>query len=203
MSFLTRNKDELVARGIDPARVPPGQYVTERFPVLHAGAVPRIDLSTWDFKVDGLVAEATSLDYDQVRALPAIMCTFDIHCVTKWTKLDTLWEGVAVGEMLAGVNIDPAATHVLVLAEHGFTANLPLADFMREENLFAYRYGGAELELDHGWPLRLVVPHLYFWKSVKWVRGVRFLDADSPGFWERNGYHMYGDPFREQRYWGD
>lgn len=203
MSFFNRRRDELVAKGIDPARVPPGQYVTDRFPVLHAGVTPRIDLATWDFTIDGLVAEPARFTYDEIRAMPSATRTVDIHCVTKWSKLDTTWEGVAVKELMSRVAIDPSATHVLVQAEHGFTANLPLEDFLRDDNLFAYRYGGEELELDHGWPLRLVVPHLYFWKSVKWVRGVRFLDQDQPGFWERNGYHMYGDPWREQRYWGD
>jgi DMSO/TMAO reductase YedYZ molybdopterin-dependent catalytic subunit len=203
MSFFDRRRDELAAKGIDPSRVPPGQYVTDRFPVLHAGVTPHIDLATWDFTIDGLVDEPARFTYDEIRAMPSATRTLDIHCVTKWSKLDTTWEGVPVNDLMARVAIDPSATHVLVQAEHGFTANLPLKDFLRDDNLFAYRYGGEELELDHGWPLRLVVPHLYFWKSVKWVRGVRFLGQDQPGFWERNGYHMYGDPWREQRYWGD
>ncbi len=187
----------------DASRIPPGQYFTERFPVLHAGVTPNIDLPTWDLTIDGLVSAPVKLTYDDVLAMPRRQATVDIHCVTKWSKLDTEWEGVAVGDLLETVTIDPSATHVVISAEHGFTANLPLADFMREPNLFAYRYGGEDLELEHGWPLRLVVPHLYFWKSVKWVRGIRFLDHDEPGFWERNGYHMYGDPWKEQRYWGD
>jgi len=201
MSLLGRKRAELV--GVDPARVPPGQYVTERFPVLHAGVVPKVDLGTWSFRVEGLVAEPKVWSYDEVRSMPMTERTFDIHCVTKWTKLDTRWEGVSVGELMSRVELDPSATHVLVQAEQGFTANIPLADFTRDANLFAYRFGAEDLEPEHGWPLRLVVPHLYFWKSVKWVRGLRFLDHDTPGFWERNGYHMYGDPFREQRYWGD
>jgi DMSO/TMAO reductase YedYZ molybdopterin-dependent catalytic subunit len=203
MSFFNRRRAYLAGRGIDPARIPPGQYLTERFPVLHAGVVPRVDLASWDFRVEGLVERPVRWSYGDIRSMTPVTRTFDIHCVTKWSRLDTEWEGVAVREVMAGVTLRPEASFVLVLAEHGFTANLPLGDFLREENLFAYRYGGEELEPDHGWPLRLVVPHLYFWKSVKWVRGVRFLDHDEPGFWERNGYHMYGDPFREQRYWGD
>ena len=171
--------------------------------MLHAGVVPKVDLGTWSFRVDGLVAVPKVWSYDEVRSMPMTERTFDIHCVTKWTKLDTRWEGVSVSELMSRVELDPSATHVLVQAEQGFTANIPLADFTREENLFAYRFGAEDLEPEHGWPLRLVVPHLYFWKSVKWVRGLRFLDHDTPGFWERNGYHMYGDPFREQRYWGD
>lgn len=203
MGFLSRRRDELAARGIDPDRVPPGQYTTERFPVLHAGVTPHVDLATWDFTVDGLVVEPVTWSYDDIRAMPATTVTADIHCVTKWTKLDTTWEGVAVPELMRRVELVPEATHVVVRAEHGFTANLALDDFARDGNLFAYRYGGEELERDHGWPLRLVVPHLYFWKSVKWVRGLTFLDHDEPGFWERNGYHMRGDPWAEQRYWGD
>ncbi|HKX75704.1 MAG TPA: sulfite oxidase-like oxidoreductase [Acidimicrobiia bacterium] len=203
MSFFSRKRVDIAERGIDPGRVPPGQYVTDRFPVLHAGVTPRVKLEEWDFTVGGLVEEPVQWSHDAFRALPAVTRTFDIHCVTKWSKLDTVWEGVAVSEVMSRVKLRPGVTHVLVSAEHGFTANLPLADFLAEPNIFAYRYGGEDLEPDHGWPLRLVVPHLYFWKSVKWVRGIQFLDHDTPGFWERNGYHMYGDPWKEQRYWGD
>lgn len=203
MSFFERNRAELEAKGIDLARVPPGQYVTDRFPVLHAGVVPEIDTATWDFTIGGLVDRPQTFDLDGFRGLPAREITADIHCVTKWTKLDTRWEGVPVSSLLEMAGPQPAASHVVIRAEHGFTANLPLEDFARDGNLFAWRFDGADIELDHGWPVRLVVPHLYFWKSVKWVRGFDLLDHDEPGFWERNGYHMYGDPFREQRYWGD
>ena len=203
MSFFQRNRDELLAKGIDPSRLPPGQYSTDRFPVLHAGIVPKADTSTWDFTVGGLVGTPLRLTFEEFRSLPVSTITADIHCVTKWTKFDTTWEGVPTRTILDRVGVAANASHVLIRAEHGFTANLPLDDFAREGNLFAWRYGGEELEPDHGWPLRLVVPHLYFWKSVKWVRGFDLLDHDEPGFWERNGYHMYGDPFKEQRYWGD
>ena len=203
MSFFTRKREELAAKGIDPARIPPGQYYTERFPVLHAGSVPKIELSAWDFSVDGMVASPQRWTYEEMMSKPAVRRTFDIHCVTKWSKLDTEWEGVAVSDLMSTIELLPSVSHVLVVAEQGFTANLPLSDFLAEDNLFAYRYGGAPLDLEHGWPLRLVVPHLYFWKSVKWVRGLRFLGQDEPGFWERNGYHMYGDPWKEQRFWGD
>ncbi len=203
MSFFTRKREELVAKGIDPDRVPSGQYMTERFPVLHAGVVPKVDLATWDFTVDGLVGAERTWSWEEFKAMPSSATTADIHCVTKWTKLDTEWSGVPVKDVWDQMDADPSATHVLVKAYHGFTANLPVEDFLRDGNLFAHTYDGKPLDLDHGYPLRLVVPHLYFWKSVKWVRGFAVLDHDEPGFWERNGYHMYGDPFKEQRYWGD
>jgi DMSO/TMAO reductase YedYZ molybdopterin-dependent catalytic subunit len=203
VTFFERNRAELAERGIDPDRLPPGQYHTDRFPVLHAGAVPSSDTAAWDFTVGGLVENSLRLDFEEFRRLPTTSLVADIHCVTKWSKFDTEWEGVPAKAVLEMAGARPEATHVLVRAEQGFTANLPLEDFARDENLFAWRYGGEELEADHGWPLRLVVPHLYFWKSVKWVRGFDLLDHDEPGFWERNGYHMYGDPFKEQRYWGD
>ena len=203
MSFLSRRKAELTERGVDSSRLPPGQYVTDRFPVLHAGVTPKVKLADWDFSVEGLVGEPVTWSYQDLLDLPQSERTFDIHCVTKWTKLDTTWRGVAVTEVMSRIQPAPGSSHVLVLAEQGFTANIPIADFVRPENLLAHTYDGEPLEPDHGWPLRLVVPHLYFWKSVKWVRGLRFLDQDTPGFWERNGYHMYGDPWREQRYWGD
>ncbi len=203
MGFFDRQSQELTKRGLDPSRLPPGQYFTDRFPVLHAGIVPDIDPADWVFTVDGLVGRELRWTLDEFKALPAVELTADIHCVTKWSKFDTRWRGVATTEVARLVEPMPAATHVLVTAEHGFTANLPLEDFLRPDNLFAYEYDGEELELDHGWPVRLVVPHLYFWKSVKWARGFTLLDHDEPGFWERNGYHMYGDPFQEQRYWGD
>lgn len=188
---------------VDPARVPPGQYVTERFPVLHAGVTPKVDLDAWTFEIDGLVDETRTLRLDQLKSFPSITMTTDIHCVTKWSKLDTRWRGVPAGALLDDVVVQPDATHVLVRAEHGFTANLPLDDFLAENTMFAWEFDDEPLVLEHGWPLRLVVPHLYFWKSVKWVRGITLMAGDQPGFWERNGYHMYGDPWREQRYWGD
>jgi DMSO/TMAO reductase YedYZ molybdopterin-dependent catalytic subunit len=202
-SFFEKNRQALAERGIDPDRLPPGQYHTERFPVLHAGVVPDVDPAEWDFSVGGHVGRPITLSFEEFRALDTAEIVADIHCVTKWSKFNTRWQGVPTAKILDMVDPNPAATHVLVRAEHGFTANLPMEDFARDGNLFAWRYDGAELEPDHGWPLRLVVPHLYFWKSVKWVRGFDLLDEDEPGFWERNGYHMYGDPFREQRYWGD
>ena len=210
MGFFERNRNELQQRGIDPDRLPPGQYFTERFPVLHAGSVPDYpDLSSWDFRVFGLVDHEVRLTWDELRALPATELTTDIHCVTKWSKFDTVWTGVAFDEVAALAGIEPTATHVMCHAEHGFTANLPLADVTgtddrgRPKAMLAYAFDRAPLEPDHGYPLRFLVPHLYFWKSAKWLRGLELMAGDRPGFWEQNGYHLYGDPFREQRYWGD
>lgn len=203
MGLIKRTTEELKAAGVDPSRVPPGQYLTERFPVLHAGVVPDVDLDTWDFTIAGNVAEEQSWSWESFLAMPTSQLVTDVHCVTKWSKLDTAWEGVPVRDVWEQIEPDEESTHVLVHAYHGFAANLPIDDFLREDNLFAHTYDGAPLEPEHGFPLRLVVPHLYFWKSVKWVRGFTVLAEDQPGFWERNGYHMYGDPWSEQRFWGD
>jgi DMSO/TMAO reductase YedYZ molybdopterin-dependent catalytic subunit len=203
MSFFERNRDELGELGIDPERLPRGQYHTRRFPVLHAGSIPDVDLAEWDFVIDGSVSESKCLSWSDFMDMPTTSMTADIHCVTKWTKFDTTWTGVPTRLLYDQVEASSDATHVMVTAYHGYTANLPLDDFLSETSLFAHTLDGEPLDLEHGYPLRLVVPHLYFWKSVKWVRGFTLLAEDQPGFWERNGYHMYGDPFREQRYWGD
>jgi DMSO/TMAO reductase YedYZ molybdopterin-dependent catalytic subunit len=203
MSFFSRNREELTKLGIDPSRLPPGQYHTKRFPVLHAGSVPDVDLGTWDFVIDGLVDAPVRWTWEDVAAMPTSTITADIHCVTKWTKFDTGWTGIPTRDVWAMIDPHPEARFVMVRAYHGFTANLPIEDFLAETSLFAHTFDGEPLELAHGYPLRLVVPHLYFWKSVKWVRGFTLTAEDQPGFWERNGYHMYGDPFAEQRYWGD
>jgi DMSO/TMAO reductase YedYZ molybdopterin-dependent catalytic subunit len=210
VGFFDRNRKALAERGIDPSRLPPGQYHTERFPVLHAGSVPEYpDLSQWDLRVFGLVGAERTLSWDDLRGLPTAEINVDIHCVTKWSKFDTGWRGVPFEAVVELVGVDPAATHVMWHSEYGFTANVPLADLRGNDDkgqprcLLAYEFGGEPLEPDHGYPLRSLVPALYFWKSAKWLRGVEFMAEDKPGFWERNGYHMYGDPFREQRYWGD
>jgi len=182
------------------ARIPPGQRLVARMPVLHYGPIPRVDLARWDFRLFGLVEEEVRWDYAQFRALPSRSLTADIHCVTGWSMLDTRWEGVSTREVIRHVRLRPGARYVLVHAEHGFTANLSLDVFLAEDNLFAWGYEGQELPPEHGGPLRLVVPSRYFWKSAKWVRGVEFLDHDVPGFWERAGYHNEGDPWLEQRY---
>jgi DMSO/TMAO reductase YedYZ molybdopterin-dependent catalytic subunit len=182
------------------ARTPPGQTLTEKWPVLHYGSVPRVDLGRWRFRVSGLVEEPVELTYEQMMALPKAEVTRDIHCVTTWSRLDNTFEGIPIREVLKLARPRPEARFALVQAEYGFTTNLPLDDLDREDVLLAYKHNGKELTPDHGWPLRLVVPHLYFWKSAKWVRGLEFLAEDRAGFWERNGYHMRGDPWKEERY---
>jgi DMSO/TMAO reductase YedYZ molybdopterin-dependent catalytic subunit len=202
MGFFDRNRKALAERGYSPDRLPPGQYFTERFPVLHAGDVPSYpDLSTWDLRVFGLVERDVTLSWDELLALPSTSVTRDIHCVTKWSKFDTVWEGVPVRELFDRAGLLPEATHVMAHAEYGYTANIPLADL--DDAFVAYRYEGEALAPEHGYPARLLVPKLYFWKSAKWLRGLELMADDVPGFWERNGYHIYGDPWREQRYWGD
>jgi DMSO/TMAO reductase YedYZ molybdopterin-dependent catalytic subunit len=203
MGFFERNRELVRARGYDIARLPPGQYLTDRFPVLHVGDVPSYGPGDWDLTVHGLVDAPRRVDLDELRALPATTVTRDIHCVTKWSKFDTTWTGVLVSELLARAGVSPGATHVMVHAEQGYTTNIPLVDIMRDDCLVAYAYEGEDIEPVHGGPVRLVVPHLYFWKSAKWVRALELRAGDAPGFWEQNGYHLYGDPFREQRYWDD
>ncbi len=184
-------------------RIPPDQIVTEKFPVLHAGQVPSIQLETWDFRVFGLVEEEKSWNYDAMMSLKKENKSNDIHCVTGWSKLNNEWTGIPVKEVMSHVKIKPEAKFMMIWAEGGWNTNLPLEDFMREENLFATHHNGEPLTLEHGWPLRLVIPHLYFWKSAKWVRGIELLAEDKAGYWERAGYHMYGDPWKSQRYWND
>jgi DMSO/TMAO reductase YedYZ molybdopterin-dependent catalytic subunit len=203
VSFFDRNRAKYLAAGVDSERIPPGQYVTERWPVLHEGAVPAIDVASWTFRVDGLVGAPREWDWEEFNALGTDSLVTDIHCVTKWTRLDTRWEGVPVAVVWDAIDADPAAAAVMVHGVGGYTANLPVDDFVREGNLFAHTHDEKPLDADHGGPMRLVVPHLYFWKSVKWVSGFTVLAADQPGFWEQNGYHLYGDPFREQRYTND
>jgi DMSO/TMAO reductase YedYZ molybdopterin-dependent catalytic subunit len=182
--------------------IPPGQYVVDDFPVLSAGPTPFTPLDEWDFSiVDENGSVVARWTWEELRRLPAEEPTVDIHCVTKWSKLGTRWEGVSVDTLLDGV--DTAAEFVLVFADGDYTTNLPLADLTNGQAWVVYGFEGDELEPEHGGPARLLVPHLYFWKSAKWVRGLRLLDEDVPGFWESVGYHNYGDPWREQRYWGD
>ncbi|MGQ9600743.1 MAG: sulfite oxidase-like oxidoreductase [Anaerolineae bacterium] len=181
-------------------RVPPGQHLTDRFPVLHKGPIPKFDPVTWDLRLFGLVEEEISFTYGQFTALPTVKIVADVHCVTGWSKLDTVWEGVAFRELLNHVRPLPQARYVMVHCEYDYTTNLPLEVLMDEDVLLAYRYNDAPLTPEHGYPLRLVVPKRYFWKSAKWVRGLEFMAQDRPGFWEQYGYHNDGDPWKEERY---
>jgi len=184
-------------------RTPPGQYLTDDFPVLSAGPTPQIPLDQWEFTIEGLVRAPVRWSWEQFLALPARDWTVDISCVTKWTKLDTRWHGVSIDDLLGAVELDPRAQFVTAYSYGGYTTNLPLTDVLNNQGFVAYQYDGAPLEPAHGGPARLVVPHLYFWKSAKWVRGLRLIEEDVPGFWESLGYHNRGDPWREERYSGD
>jgi DMSO/TMAO reductase YedYZ molybdopterin-dependent catalytic subunit len=183
----------------DAGRLPPGQSATLKWPVLHVGDVPKFDAQTWDFQITGLVERPVRLSWDEFRRLPMMEVTADMHCVTRWSRFDVGWEGVPFAEVMKLAGAKPEAKYVMVHADHDFTSNVPLEDLMRPTTLFALKHNGEPLPADHGYPVRLVVPHLYAWKSVKWVRGIELMEHDAPGFWEENGYHIYGDPFREQR----
>ncbi len=186
---------------VDPTRVPPGQYVTHDFPVLSAGPTPHTSLQAWSFAVRGAVDEPRSWNWDEFQALASETVTRDIHCVTKWSKLDTVWTGVSVDTLLDGLEL--RGLYISAFCDGGYTTNLPIADVTGGRAWVAYTYDGQPLEPEHGGPARLLVPHLYFWKSAKWVRGLEITEADRPGFWENYGYHDRGDPWKEQRYQGD
>jgi DMSO/TMAO reductase YedYZ molybdopterin-dependent catalytic subunit len=186
---------------VDPARLPPGQYATTDFPVLSAGPTPHMPLAKWTFAVGGAVATARSWTWEEFLALPREAPTVDIHCVTKWSKFDTRWGGVSVDTLLEGT--EPGGEYVVAWCDGGYTTNLPLDDVTGGKAWVAFEYDGEPLDPEHGGPARLLVPHLYFWKSAKWVRGLNVTDRDEPGFWETYGYHNRGDPWKEQRYWSD
>ncbi len=187
----------------DP-RLPPGQYDTgTSFPVLTAEVTPRLDTSTWTFRIDGLVAEPKSWTWAEIQQVPGSRYDGDIHCVTTWSKLGTSFRGVSVDDLLAAVSVAPEATHVVAWSHTGYTTNLPLGDVTGGKAWVVWEHEGRPLPVEHGGPARLLVPHLYFWKSAKWVAGLRILDHDEPGFWETRGYHDRGDPWLEQRYAGD
>ena len=186
--------------GYDPARLPPGQYFTEKWPVLHAGSVPRTDLSTWDFVVEGEVASPIRLSWEEFTALPRTSHTQDIHCVTRWSRFDVTFEGVHWNTIEPLVEPLPSAHFVVAHAEEGYTANVPISFLRAEHALLATHANGEPLAAEHGYPLRLVIPGKYFWKSAKWLRGIELSASDKPGFWERYGYHNDADPFEEQRY---
>ncbi len=192
--------DRVDARPTDRDRVPPGQYTTEKWPVLHYGAVPRVEAREWTLEVRGAVERPIRLTWNELMALPQREVVCDIHCVTQWSRLDNRFVGVPVSEILRRAEPEPDASHVLVHAPDGWSSNLPTGDLLREGVLLAHSHDGRPLEPEHGGPLRLVVPHLYFWKSAKWVTALEFVTEAAPGFWERNGYHMRGDPWREERF---
>ena len=182
-------------------RLPPGQYLAAGFPVLSAGPTPRTPLSQWTFSIEQGGKTLKSWSWDEIQALPAETVTKDIHCVTRWSKFDTEWRGVSIDTLLGAVEYD--AEYAMAFSDGGYTTNLPIEDLTDGKAWLAYSYDGEPLDPEHGGPARLLVPHLYFWKSAKWVRGLRLMDTDEPGFWETYGYHMYGDPWLEQRYSGD
>jgi DMSO/TMAO reductase YedYZ molybdopterin-dependent catalytic subunit len=184
-------------------RLPPGQRLTEKWPVLHYGKVPSIDTAKWTFTIAGLVEAARTFSYQEFTALPQVEVFSDIHCVTTWSRYNNVWEGVSTSAIKDIVKIKTEAKYVIVQGEGGFTTNLPIEDFFQPDALLALKHDGKPLTPDHGAPVRLVVPRLYFWKSAKWVTGIKFVAKDEPGFWERAGYHMHGDPWREERYSGD
>lgn len=195
-------KAEEEARRQD-GRLPPGQALTLKWPVLHEGAVPKFDAASWDLEIRGLVDSPFTVTWEEFKALPRKRITADFHCVTTWSKFDNEWEGVPFTVIAEKARIQPAAKYVVIRGEGGYTTNAPLEDLLREDVLLADWHAPEPLTADHGAPVRLVVPHLYAWKSAKWLRGLDFVESDQPGFWEKVGYHMYGDPFREQRYRGD
>ena len=198
--FRSKAEQKVRDAGYDPRRLPPGQYLTDKWPVLHAGSVPATDLSTWDFRVWGELEEPLTLTWEEFGDLPATEVTIDIHCVTRWSRFDTSFRGVHWRELAKLVRPKPTARFVVAHAEQGYTANVPLEAVEADDALIAYEADGEPLTPDHGWPLRLVLPSRYFWKSAKWLRGLELRSTDQPGFWERYGYHNDADCRREERY---
>jgi DMSO/TMAO reductase YedYZ molybdopterin-dependent catalytic subunit len=196
-----RGRKQAEKLGIDPARLPPGQYLTGKFPVLTVGRNPGFDLAGWELRVDGEVENSFSLSWEELQALPQAEVTVDIHCVTRWSKLDTVWRGVRVRDLLEYAAPTARGTHLMARCDGGYTTNLPLDTVMADEVLVAHTYAGKPLEPDHGAPLRLLVPKRYFWKSAKFLRRLEVMSGDRMGFWELNGYHNNADPWREQRHW--
>ncbi|AJS61141.1 sulfite oxidase-like oxidoreductase [Paenibacillus sp. IHBB 10380] len=184
-------------------RLPPGQSLTEKFPILHEGEVPEYDLATWNLRIFGEVEEERTFSYEDLKAMPQSNTVSDIHCVTRWSKFDTPWEGVRFTDLLKVIQVKPEAQFVMIHADPEYDTNLPLVDLMNDDVLLAFNFDNKPLTAKHGWPLRLVVPHLYFWKSAKWIRGIEFMREDRQGFWESNGFHNTADPFLEQRFSGE
>ena len=198
--FRSKAEKKVLELGYDPARLPPGQYLTEKWPVLHAGSVPHTDLDRWDFKVWGEVDSALTLTWEQLSALPTVEVTQDIHCVTRWSRFDATFAGVPWSTIRDLVSPRPSARYAIAHSEHDYTANVPSSFLDLEGAMLATHADGEPLTLEHGWPMRLIVPGKYFWKSAKWLRGIELSASDKPGFWERYGYHNDADPFKEQRY---
>jgi DMSO/TMAO reductase YedYZ molybdopterin-dependent catalytic subunit len=200
MKYFTKKSElpEEIAK-----RVPPGQYLTEKWPVLHYGSVPRFDPRTWTFRVFGKVLNEFTLNWEEFQKLAMTTVVADMHCVTTWSRLDQRWEGIPFSKIVELAKPLPEAKFVIAHSEQGFTANTPIEFTQRDDCLIALRANGEPLTAEHGYPARLVVPRLYAWKSAKWLRGIEFRSSDAPGFWERNGYHNRGDPWKEERYWGD
>jgi DMSO/TMAO reductase YedYZ molybdopterin-dependent catalytic subunit len=210
MKDRATQKAENIKRTVVPApdpalggRVPAGQVATERFPILHEGEVPVYDMKEWTLTVSGELERAVTFTYEQIQALAQTELVCDIHCVTRWSKLDTKWSGVRFRTLFEQLNVSPEAKYVMVHADPDYDTNVPLIDLLRDDVLLAWEYDGKLLTAKHGWPLRLIVPHLYFWKSAKWIRGFEFMKEDRLGFWERNGFHPYADPFKEERFSGE
>lgn len=182
-------------------RIPPGQFQTVKWPVLHAGSVPTIKLERWRLDLFGLVQQRVGLTWDELQAQPHVQVFADMHCVTRWSMLDNTWEGVSTRHLAELAGVKPEAKYVIAHGAHGFTTNMPIGDFLGDDCLVAWSRNGQTLDPDHGWPLRLVIPKLYAWKSAKWLLGLEFVQSDEPGFWEQNGYHNHGDPWTEERFW--
>lgn len=203
---LKKAKVPAASGKVDPAlrhRVPPGQTVTEKFPILHEGDVPVYDMNEWRLTVCGEVEAERSFTFEEILALPATKVVRDIHCVTRWSKLDTEWEGVLFKDLLPLLGVKPEAKYVMFHADPDYETNVPLEDLLKDDVMLAYRFAGEPLTDKHGWPLRTLVPHRYFWKSAKWIRRIEFMRDDRPGFWERNGFHNEADPFAEERFSGE
>jgi DMSO/TMAO reductase YedYZ molybdopterin-dependent catalytic subunit len=192
-----RKEEERVKK---EGRLPPGQSLTQKFPVLHYGPTPGFNAATWDLRVFGEVEKEMRTTWQEFQQLPTVKIKTDIHCVTRWSKFDTEWEGVLFRDFIKLFGVKPAAKYVIAHCEYGYTTNTPLDIMMDDDVLLAYKYNGAPLEPDHGYPLRTLVPKRYFWKSAKWLRALEFSPTDKPGFWEQAGYHNDGDPFKEERY---
>lgn len=191
---------------VDPKlakRLPPGQVLTERFPILTEGEVPKYDMDKWTLRIFGAVNKEVTLSYDDIMKMKQSSVTRDIHCVTRWSRFDNTFTGVKFQDLMKELNLEAKGKYVMLHGDYDYTANLALTDLDRDDVLLAHSFENEPLTEKHGWPLRLVVPHLYFWKSVKWIRGIEFIDENQPGFWEQNGFHINGDPFKEERFSGE